>query len=247
MPRAAVQTRRSQSRAAQTRRFDPRHVNPFPLYDQEVVRIRRYLHDLDDAGWRAPSHCRGWSRKDLAAHLAHLEEYNEACLDGALDSIEFSGGLNAYNERGVRQRTQRSAADVLDEWQRRQRRVRRAWGRIGLEGKIQTAGAGLYPLRLQVWHLAREYAIHADDLEVPVPGNQRQRRWRWRTQFGVFAAKEEGDRIDARLLEGRVRVRARGRTEDLDLETFVAFLTNRPQQLSDPAGRRLLAALGKRG
>ena len=243
---AAVQTRRSQSRA-RTRRFDPRTANPFPVYDQEVARIRRYLHDLDDAGWRAPSHCRGWSRKDLVGHLAHLEVYNEACLDGSLDSIVFSGGLNAYNERGVRERRHCSAAEVLDEWERRQRRVRRAWGRIGLEGKIKTAGAGLYSLRLQAWHLAREYAIHADDLEVPVPANYRGRRWRWRTQFGLFEAKEEGERIDARLLDGRVQVRTHGRTEDLDLETFVAFLTNRPQQLRDPAVRRLLAALGKRG
>ena len=212
-----------------------------------MARIRSYLHGLDDAGWRAPSHCRGWSRKDLAAHLAHLEVYNEACLDGSFDSVTFSGGLNAYNERGVKERRSRPAADVLAEWELRQKRVHRAWGRIGLEGKIETAGAGRYPLRLQVWHLAREYAIHADDLEVPVPANQRLERWRWRTQFGLFAAREEGEPIDARLLDGRVRVRARGRTEDLDLETFVAFLTNRPQQLHDPAGRRLLAALGRRG
>jgi uncharacterized protein (TIGR03083 family) len=247
MPRVAAPSRRSPSRPARARRFDPRSADPFPAYDREIARIRRYLHGLDETGWRAPSHCRSWSRKDLVSHLAHLEVYNEACLDGSLNSIDFSGGLNAHNERGVRERRKLAAAEVLAEWERRQKRVRRAWGRIGLEGKIETAGAGPYPLRLQAWHLAREYAIHSDDLEVPVAVNQREPRFRWRAEFGLFAAREEGEAIDARLLDGRVRVRARGRTEDLDLETFVAFVTNRPQQLRDSAGRRLLAALGKRG
>ena len=143
----------------------------------------------------------------MIAHLCDDEIYNQACLDGTFADLDFSGGLDASNQRGVRRRRAMTPAAVRLEWERRQRRVRRAWGRIGLEGKIETAGAGRYPLRLQVWHLAQEYAIHADDIQVPVPA------------------------------------RARARRVPLEAETFIAYLTRRPQQLKDPAQRRLVQRL----
>jgi hypothetical protein len=184
--------------------------------------------------------------KDVVSHLCTDELYNEACLDGNLDELKFSGGLDAWNESGVRQRRRMKAGEVLAEWERRQHRVRRDWGRIGLDGKIQTS-IGPYPLRLQVWHLAREYAIHADDMEVPVPASQRRRRWFWRIVFGLYAAREEGEPVKARLKNGTVMLEHRGRSHQLDPETFIAYLTNRPQQLTDPGKRRLVIALGARG
>jgi hypothetical protein len=105
----------------------------------------------------------------------------------------------------------------------------------------------LYPLRLQVWHLAQEYAIHADDIEVPVAARARRARWRWRIQFGIWAAREEGEPEDARLDDGTVRLRVRGQVHRLDLETYVAYLTNRPQQLTDPQSRALVKRLGRSG
>jgi len=38
-------------------------------------------------------------------------------------------------------------------------------------------------------------------------------------------------------------VRRAGREIDLDLETFIAYLTNRPQQLKDPSQRALVRRL----
>lgn len=181
--------------------------------------------------------------QDVAAHLCDDEAYNEACLDGTLSDLDFSGGLDASNERGVRRRRRMAPAEVRAEWERRQRRVRRAWGRIGLEGTIGTAGAGRYPLRLQVWHLAREYAIHADDIEVPVPPGAHAHRAAWRIAFGLFAAREEGTPIDARVGDGSVRLRRRGHAVALEPDTFIAYLTGRPQQLRDPAQRRLVERL----
>lgn len=181
--------------------------------------------------------------KDVIAHLCDDEAYNEACLTGTLSDLDFAGGLDASNARGVRRRRRLRAAQVRAEWERRQRRVRRAWGRIGLQGTIETAGAGRYPLRLQVWHLAREYAIHADDVEVPVPPRARARRAGWRIAFGLFAAAEEGTPIDAEVREGSVRLRRRGRSVALEPDTFIAYLTGRPQQLLDPAQRRLVERL----
>ena len=221
-------------------------TDPFPFYDREVTRLRRHLRQLDPAGWRAPSHCRGWSVKDVVSHLATDEVYNEACLDGTLDGLDFSGGLNGWNDRGVHSRLRKTPEEVLAEWTQRQQGVRRRWGQIGPKGKIDTS-IGPYSLRLQVWHLAREYAIHADDIRVPVPARERAARLRWRTLFGLFAARENGESLDARLRDGTVRLTHRGKVEDLDLETFVAYLGNRPQHLQDPEKRRILYRLGARG
>jgi hypothetical protein len=136
--------------------------------------------------------------------------------------------------------------EVLQEWEARQERVRRAWGALGLSARIETS-VGPYPLRLEVWHLAREYAIHADDIGVAMTPRERQAQLRWRVAFGLFAAHEEGEPVDAEVERDRVRLHHRGRRYELNFETFIAYLTNRPQQLKDPAGRQLLRQLGARG
>jgi hypothetical protein len=182
----------------------------------------------------------------MVAHLSTDEVYNQACLDGTLDQLPFDGGLNGWNGRGVRVRRAMSPLEVLQEWEARQQWVRRAWGRIGVTGTIDTS-VGRYPLRLQVWHLAREYAIHADDIEVPMSRRERHAQLRWRVAFGLFAAREEGEPVDAALVQDRARLRRAGRDYDLDLETFIAYLTNRPQQLQDPRQRALVRRLGATG
>ena len=135
-----------------------------------------------------------------------------------------------------------SPLETLQEWDARQERVRRAWGAIGVSGRIPTS-VGPYPLRLQVWHLAQEYAIHADDIEVPMSARDRQAQLRWRAAFGLFAAEEYGEPVDAQLEGDRVRLHRGGRDTELDLETFIAYLTNRPQQLKDASQRALVRRL----
>jgi len=184
--------------------------------------------------------------KNVVAHLSTDEVYNQACLDGTLGDLPFSGGLGGWNGRGVRIRRGLSPLETLQEWEARQERVRRAWGKIGVNGTIPTS-VGRYPLGLQVWHLAQEYAIHADDIEVPMPAAERRAQLRWRAGFGLFAAREEGEPVDASLEGDRVLLRHDGRDHVLDLETFIAYLTNRPQQLRDATRRRLVRALGATG
>ena len=178
----------------------------------------------------------------MVAHLSTDEVYNQACLDGTLDQLPFSGGLNGWNARGVRVRRAMSALEVLQEWEARQALVRWAWGRIGVDGKIPTS-VGRYPLRLQLWHLAQEYAIHADDIEVPMSPRERKAQLRWRVAFGLFAAREEGDPVSAEVGEDEVYLRQDGMVHRLGLETFIAYLTNRPQQLKDPKQRALVRKL----
>ncbi|HEV2013358.1 MAG TPA: maleylpyruvate isomerase family mycothiol-dependent enzyme [Candidatus Dormibacteraeota bacterium] len=240
------QKRRRRPATPSARTHDPRSADPFPVYDREIRRLRGHLRTLDARAWSARSHCRGWTVKDVVAHLSTNEVYNQACLDETLDQLPFADGLNGWNARGVRVRRQMSPLETRQEWEARQERVRRAWGRIGLTGKILTS-VGHYPLRLQVWHLAREYAIHADDIEVPLTARERRAQLRWRVAFGLLAAHEEGEAIDAEVNGDQVRLRHGGREYDLDFESFVAYLTNRPQQLKDPARRRLVRQLGAKG
>ncbi|TMD22813.1 MAG: maleylpyruvate isomerase family mycothiol-dependent enzyme [Chloroflexi bacterium] len=239
------ETRRRQRQSpptASASQLDPRSANPFPVYDREISRLRAHLRALKSAQWSARSHCRGWSVKDIVAHLSTDEVYNQACLDGTLRQLPFGGGLNGWNGRGVRIRRGMSPLETLQEWEARQERVRRAWGAIGVNGRIPTS-VGPYPLRLQVWHLAQEYAIHADDIEVPMPARHRKAQLRWRAAFGVFAAEEYGEPVDAQLDGNGVRLHRDGRNIDLDLESFIAYLTNRPQQLKDARQRALVRRL----
>jgi len=238
-----IRKRQRQSpHTASASQLDPKSANPFPVYDREISRLRVHLRGLKGAKWSARSHCRGWSVKDIVAHLSTDEVYNQACLDGTLRQLPFSGGLTGWNGRGVRIRRGMSPLETLQEWEARQERVRRAWGTIGVNGQIPTS-VGRYPLRLQVWHLAQEYAIHADDIEVPMPSRDRQAQLRWRAVFGLFAAEEYGEPVDARLEGDRVRLHRSGQDVDLDLETFIAYLTNRPQQLKDASQRALVRRL----
>lgn len=139
-----------------------------------------------------------------------------------------------------------SPQEVLQEWEARQALVRWAWGKIGVDGRIPTS-VGRYPLRLQVWHLAREYAIHADDMEVPMSQRERKLQLRWRIAFGLFAAREEGEPVNVELGGDDVYLRHDGAVHRLTPETFTAYLTNRPQQLKDPKQRALVRRLGATG
>src|SRR5213595_2564939 len=210
---------------ASASQLDPRSANPFPVYDREISRLRAHLRGLKGAQWSVRSHCRGWRVKDVVAHLSTDEVYNQACLDGALKQLPFGGGLNGWNGRGVRIRRGMSPLETLQEWEARQEHVRRAWGAIGVNGRIPTS-VGRYPLRLQVWHLAREYAIHADDIEVPMSPRERTAQLRWRIAFGLFAAREEDGSVDAELRGDEVQLRQDGAVHHLSLETFIAYLTN---------------------
>jgi hypothetical protein len=178
----------------------------------------------------------------VVAHLSTDEVYNQACLDHRLGALPWTGGLNNWNARGVRIRRGLSPLETLQEWEARQQRVREAWEQLGLTARIETS-VGRYPLILQVWHLAREYAIHGDDIEVEVPPRERRKQLRWRAAFGLFAAKEEGDPVDATIDGDRVTLRKDNRAHGLDLESFVAYLTGRPQQLKDARQRALVRKL----
>ena len=217
--------------------------DPFPRYDAEVGRLREHLGSLDAAGWEASSHCQGWSVKDVLSHLAAGEVYNQACLDDTLRGLDFTGGIDGWNARAVDERRSRTAADVLQEWSERQADVRQRWGRLGPGARIPTA-VGPYQLRLQLWHLAQEYATHADDVRVPVSSSEMGPRLAWRCAFGLFAREEEGRPLHVQVTEQGVVLEGGAA---LDPEAFLALLTERPQHLGDPSQRHLVEDLLRDG
>src|SRR5947199_2300563 len=111
-----LKTRRRQRQSpptASANQLDPKSANPFPVYDREISRLRAHLRGLKGAQWSARSHCRGWSVKDIVAHLSTDEVYTQACLDGPLRQPPFSGGLNGWNRRGVQIRRRMSPLETL--------------------------------------------------------------------------------------------------------------------------------------
>jgi len=76
-----------------------------------------------------------------------------------------------------------------------------------------------------------------------MPPRERAAQLRWRIAFGLFAAREENEPVDADLHGDEVQLRQDGVVHRLELETFIAYLTNRPQQLKDAKQRALVRKL----
>jgi uncharacterized protein (TIGR03083 family) len=178
-------------------------LDPYDQLDAEARRIAAFARGLDEAGWAAPTRCAGWSRRDLIAHLAATEEYHRACLDDTLGALlERSAAAGAadvhgFNALGIEQRADRSAEEVVDEWEAANA-VSRADFRTR-DGGVMSTMAGQYPVRWQAFHVASELATHADDLGVPVPENAAGDRIAWRAHFSRFALAEVRGEVDVDL------------------------------------------------
>jgi len=178
-------------------------LNPFDLLDAEAARLDAFFAGLDEAGWLRPSRCAGWTVRDVLAHLAGEEMYNQACLAGQVDELfetlereGVTGGYADFNEWCVRQRRELPVAEVLREWREKNGDTRRRMRERGRQAMLQTS-AGPYPVGLQTFHYASEYATHADDVGAPVSGEEADGRLAWRVRVGLFALGEQG--VDVRI------------------------------------------------
>lgn len=167
-------------------------LDPFDLLDVECARVATYLERLDDAGWAAPTRCSDWTVRDLLGHLAFVEDYNRAGLDGTLRELleqVDEDSMDELNAWGVRRRADLSAAEVLDEW----RTANAAWRveirRRGRDGTVETM-VGPYPSWQQAFYLADEYATHGDDMGVPVAESEAEGRVAWRALFTRYGVEE---------------------------------------------------------
>jgi uncharacterized protein (TIGR03083 family) len=74
------------------------------------------LEDLDDAAWDTSTDLPGWTVRDVAAHLAHLEAVLAGATEDDVPSAATPAGLaSAYTEAGVAARRGRGREELLAE------------------------------------------------------------------------------------------------------------------------------------
>jgi len=212
-------------------------LDPYDLLDAEAARIDAYLSSLDEAAWQQPSRCEGWTRRDLAAHLAAVEDYHHACLDDRVVAFIEEGmasgvaSLDDFNQLGVQRRADRPAAEVVAEWREADADTRRRMR--ARDGEEMGSSIGPYPVRWQAFHVASELATHADDLGVPVTPDEAAGRVAWRARFSRFSLPESKPGVEVTPVAGGTRVRIDDVDEVLDDEPFVEAVAGR---LTDDAG-----------
>lgn len=164
--------------------------------------------------------------RDLLAHLAGNEVYNNACLDGELQSLSAKAatagvsGINGFNEWMVTERAAKPVAEVLREWRDRSAETSARLRERGLDGELLTS-VGPYPAGLQAFHLGSEAATHADDVDAPVEPMERAGRVAWRARFTRFAPKEKDVSVALHSEAGRNRLRLGDQDAVLSDEEFV--------------------------
>ena len=212
--------------------------NPFDLMDVETKRLLEFFDGLDAKGWTKDTRCEGWRRREIAAHLAAGETYNHACLDDRVKELfeeaarNGATDLNGFNDWTVRIREHKTAEDVVMEWRGANARTREEFRKRGLDGTLPTS-VGPYPIDLQAFHLASEYATHADDMGVAVPDSERYQRLGWRLAFSRFAVQEAEKPAEIESRNGKNTVRAAGKEIVLSDEDFVEAVAGRLKTIDD--------------
>ena len=170
------------------------NLDPFDLVDAEAARLDVHLSALPDEGWSRPSRCEGWSVRDVLAHVAGVEDYHRACLDGVVQAFIGDFGargandLDSANALSIADRADLTSPEVLAAWRDASAENRCRFRERG-DGVIDTF-VGDYPSRWQAFHVASELATHADDVFVPVSPEERDERLGWRARFSRFALAE---------------------------------------------------------
>jgi uncharacterized protein (TIGR03083 family) len=169
-------------------------LNPYDLFDRECERVHGFFTAIGDDVWTRPSRCRGWTVRDMLGHLRADEDYFQAGLDGKVGDFFTAMGekgatdLDSGNRIGIETYADVPVPALVDEWWRMNSETRRRF-RERDGGDVDTA-VGAYPARLQAFHLAQEYATHADDIGVPVTGEEEPARTAWRAAMNRFALME---------------------------------------------------------
>ncbi|MGH3736018.1 MAG: maleylpyruvate isomerase family mycothiol-dependent enzyme [Micromonosporaceae bacterium] len=206
------------------------NLDPFALFDAEAARLDRFFGSLDDEQWQQPSRCAGWSVRDVLGHLAGEELYHHACLDddvaGFFRMLQDEEVGGRFNDWCVEQRRDLPVGDVLTEWREGNADTRRRMRDRGRDGTLETA-VGRYPVGLQTFHYASEYATHADDVGAPVAPDEEADRWAWRARVGRFVLAEKHSQADVVPAAGGYRISAGTLSADLPEPDFVTATVDR--------------------
>jgi uncharacterized protein (TIGR03083 family) len=191
-----------------------------PFLQQEARRLDSYLRRLGDEDWVAPTRSEGWKVRDIVAHLASGEEYNEACFDDALAEVDVFADDETYNTEHVMRRRTLSRRQIFAEWQRRRERAHALFAAAD-PAKFLGTSAGPYPVGLQAWHIGMHYATHNDDIGVTVPTTEVLARTLARAEFCAYAIEEKGLPHQIEIAAGTARISTREGTAVLPLAEFV--------------------------
>jgi uncharacterized protein (TIGR03083 family) len=206
-------------------------LDPYELMAAESARLEQFFSAASDSDWEKPSRCDGWSVRDLLAHLAATEDYNQACLEGTaqrfLADVGAKGAVDlaSANEIGIRELDDRTPAQLLELWRTRSAQNRDAFR--ARDGADVDSSVGPYPARWQAFHLAFELATHADDVHVPVAPGEAADRDAWQARFGRFAIRELKPDLAVAAHDGRTHVKGEGVDAELADDQFVLAVAAR--------------------
>lgn len=205
-------------------------LDPFTLLDTEAERVATFFEAGPD--WSRSTRCEGWTVRDMLGHLAGVETYHTACLDDTLKELFAKGAeagatdLDGFNDWFVRQRGDKPTEDVLTEWRASNRSVRDRMRERGPDGTMASS-VGPYPVGLMAFHVASEYATHADDMGIEIADGEVVDRLAWRVGVSLFALAEKQSPVEVTRTEDGLRVRANGQEATLSEPDLVEAVTGR--------------------
>ena len=138
-------------------------------------------------------------------------------------------------------RAGRTSDEVFVEWRGDNDYTRGEMRKRGRDGSIATS-VGPYPVELQAFHLASEYATHADDMGAPISEDEKLRRLAWRLAFSKVALEEAEKGVKLETADGRNKVSAGGKDATLSDADFVEAVSGRLKTI-DPELQEALRAL----
>jgi uncharacterized protein (TIGR03083 family) len=224
-------------------------LDPFDLLDTESERVARFFDTADASTWTKDTRCEGWRVRELLSHLAGVETYHLACLDDDLANLFEEGAkagatdVHSFNEWMVKARADRPLDDVLDEWRTKNAEVRRRMRALGVSGTMSSS-VGPYAVDLMAFHIASEYATHADDMDVSIDDGETDARTAWRAKVSLFGLKEAEKPIVVEQRGNTYVVTTGGKSATLTEADFVEAVTARATAADlDPELRSALVAL----
>lgn len=223
-------------------------LDAFALLDAESERVAAFFESRPD--WSRPTRCEGWTVRDMLGHLAGVEVYHTACLDDDFASLMAKGGehgvtdMDSFNDWLIRERADKSADEVLAEWRASNRSVRDRMRERGADGTMASS-VGPYPCGLMAFHVASEYATHADDMGIDITDDEAADRLAWRVGVSLFALAEKQSPVEVTQTEDGLRVRGDGQEATISEADLVEAVTGRlpDDHPLDPALQTALRAL----
>ena len=145
------------------------------------------------------------------------------------------------NALGVPGYADLSPAEVLARWRAASAGNRRRFRERG-DGVVDTS-IGDYPCRWKAFHVAAEFATHADDIGVPVTDGEHAERTAWRARYSRFALAEAKPKLEIRHAGARTAVIDGPATAELDDDELIEVMGRLDQTSGFSAALRVLLSI----